>query len=138
MDQIWARTLTKYPTSPVSPHRAKIRFVNLRLQQFYGPRDHISKFPSLVIRACCQNQDELDLTAGTQFRDFIYIDDLVSAIDTIVANIETLGRFVEVDVGSEESVTVKEFVNAAHSISNSSTKLRFGAIPIRASSRVCC
>lgn len=109
-----------------------IRFVNIRLEHFYGPDDDPTKFSAHVINNCLHNVPELKLTAGEQKRDFIYIDDVVSAYMILL---EEMGRsdctFVEFDVGSGQSISIREFVETAHRLTASCTYLAFGAIPYR-------
>ena len=110
----------------------KIRFVNIRLEHFYGPCDDQSKFTTHVINSCLTNVPELKLTLGEQRRDFIYIDDVVSAYLVLLEKIDSIkGSFMEFDVGSGQSVSIREFVEAVHRLTISNTYLAFGALPYR-------
>jgi nucleoside-diphosphate-sugar epimerase len=113
----------------------KIEFINMRLEHFYGSGDDNSKFTSFVINKCIANEDILQLTPGEQKRDFIYIDDVVSAYMTVLekTNINKNKWFDEYDVGSGNSVTIKEFVQTVHRLTNSKIELNFGALPYRKS-----
>jgi len=112
--------------------RNKIEFINMRLEHFYGPGDDDSKFTSYVINACIQNQPTLELTLGEQKRDFIYIDDVVSAYIAVLNSSNKLGNwFSEYDVGSGKSVTIRKFVETVHQLTNSTTVLKFGAVKYR-------
>lgn len=110
---------------------SKLRFINILLQHMYGPADDKTKFTTHVIWSCKCNVAELNLTAGTQIRDFIYIDDVVSAYATIVDKSNTLGPSVALEVGSGDGVPVREFVETVHRLTGSSTQLNFGALPFR-------
>lgn len=110
----------------------QIRFANIRLEHFYGPDDDPVKFSTYVINSCLQNVPELNLTRGEQRRDFIYIDDVVEAYALLMAHIHGMeGTFLEFDVGSGNSVTIREFVETVHRLSGSATRLNFGALPYR-------
>lgn len=110
----------------------KIRFANLRLEHFYGPDDDPTKFSAYVINSCLANVPELRLTKGEQKRDFIYIDDVVSAYLVLLKKLDSIDdKFVEFDVGSGRSVSIKNFVETAHRLVASKTHLAFGAIPYR-------
>lgn len=110
----------------------KITFWNLRLEHFYGPGDDATKFTAHVINSCLNNVPELNLTLGEQRRDFIHIDDVVSAYMILLANIEKSDKtLMEFDVGSGSSVSIREFVESVHAITQSSTRLNFGALPYR-------
>ncbi|MDB4797085.1 NAD-dependent epimerase/dehydratase [bacterium] len=110
----------------------KIRFINMRLEHFYGPEDEDSKFTTHVINSCLRNVPELKLTLGEQKRDFIYIDDVVSAYLIIL---DKLGQFPDIfnefDVGSGAEVSIRDFVEKVHHITGSKTQLVFGSLPYR-------
>lgn len=110
----------------------KIRFVNLRLEHMYGPGDDASKFTTHVIKSCLAHVSHLDLTAGEQKRDFVFIDDVVSAYGTLLQEVSSQqGAFQEYGIGSGQAVTIREFVETAHKAANSKTRLNFGAVPYR-------
>ena len=109
----------------------KINFINMRLEQIYGAGDDDSKFTSLVVHSCINNVEKLDLTDGKQLRDFVYIKDVISAYKTIIDNIENQIGYQDYEVGFGKAVRIKDFVNIVHQITNSKTKLNFGAIPYR-------
>lgn len=106
------------------------QFINIALEHFYGPEDDSSKFTSYVINSCLKGED-LQLTSGEQQRDFIYIDDVVSAYEIIISNIAKLEHFETIPVGSGECPTVRRFVEAIHACAHSKSKLKFGAIDLR-------
>jgi CDP-paratose synthetase len=110
----------------------KIRFGNIRLEHFYGPDDDPTKFSAYVINSCGSNSPELKLTKGEQKRDFIYIDDVVSAYLVLLEKMDSFSNsFVEFDVGSGHSVSIREFVETVHRLTDSKTHLAFGAISYR-------
>lgn len=110
---------------------SQLRFINVKLHHMYGPGDDETKFTTQVINACRRNQSDLDLTAGTQARDFIYVDDVVSAYASILDNAETFIGSADIEVGSGVALTVREFAETAHRLTESSTQLNFGALPTR-------
>lgn len=113
--------------------RSELKFINLKLEHFFGPNDDASKFTTHVINSCLANTDELKLTLGEQKRDFIYISDVVSAYHLMLDKWKGLpDHYAEFEVGSGHAITIREFVETAHRLANSSTKLLFGAIPYRA------
>lgn len=110
----------------------KIRFLNLKLEHFYGSGDDDTKFTTHVINSCLKDAPELRLTPGEQKRDFIYIDDVVAAYMLLLEKQESLADwFVEFDVGSGEAVTIRRFVELVHQLTASKTYLNFGAHPYR-------
>lgn len=111
--------------------RGKIRFVNLRLFHLYGPGDGPEKFVSAIIRDCMRD-DTIDLTEGLQRRDFIFVEDAVSAVNCVLA--EESGKpigYVHYDVGTGNSCSIREFVEAIKRLSSSRSILNFGSLPSR-------
>ncbi len=110
---------------------ARFRFVNVLLQHMYGPGDNVEKFTAHVLRACHEGQPELKLTEGKQMRDFIYIDDVVSALTVLVNQRAQLEIAPDIEIGLGLAHSIREFVEMAHRLTVSSTKLLFGALPYR-------
>jgi CDP-paratose synthetase len=109
-----------------------LRFTDVKLQHMYGPGDDISKFTGHVVASCADDRPELTLTAGDQLRDFIYIDDVVSAYEVLVASAAKLETAEAVEVGSGVALPLRTFVETVHQLAGSRTALRFGALPKRA------
>lgn len=107
-----------------------IRFINILLQHIYGPNDDISKFSTYIINSCYFNVNELNLTAGEQIRDFIFIEDAVSAIKTVINKIDQIS-FNEIEVGSGEEIKIRDFVKSVQKITGSNIKINFGALQYR-------
>jgi CDP-paratose synthetase len=120
----WGRTL-------VAQSLGKLQFVNVQLQHIYGPGDDTSKFTTHVLHACHRNDPQLKLTAGEQARDFIYIDDVVSAYSVLLEKRSLLESIVEVEVGSGSAPTLRKFVETARRLTASRTELLFGVLPYR-------
>lgn len=116
----------------------QLRFVNVLLQHMYGPGDDASKFTTHVLHACQRNDPVLKLTAGEQARDFIYIDDVVSAYDALLTQCHQLDAILDIEVGSGVAPTIRQFVETAHRLTASRTELLFGALPYRANEAMHC
>jgi CDP-paratose synthetase len=112
-------------------HPSQLRFINVLLQHMYGPGDDLSKFTTHVINACHHNEKTLNLTAGDQRRDFIYIDDVVSAYSTLLQQRDKLEKTLDIEVGTGVSTSIREFVQTVHRLTSSCTELQFGALPYR-------
>ncbi len=109
----------------------KIGFVNLRLFHLYGPGDGGQKFVPAMIKRCLAGA-EIDLSDGQQKRDFIYIDDVVSALATVLeAELSMKKAYRHYDVGSGTSLSIKEFMETMQRVCDSGAKLNFGALPTR-------
>ena len=118
----------------LSIYSDKIKCVNLKLDHFYGPNDKPIKFIARVIQQLKNNVDHIDLTEGYQTRDFIYIDDIVSAFDIVIENEENFstGRINTFEVGTDVKTSIKDLVMIIKKeLKNETTKLNFGKIPLR-------
>lgn len=107
----------------------------------YGPLDDDNKFIYWVIKQLRQNVEEIDLTSGIQMRDFIYIDDIVEAYMTVIKNIEQFSSYEEFELGSGDSIEVKEFLKLVYNQMSQkqtvTTKLNFGAVEYRPKENMC-
>lgn len=108
-----------------------IYFINSKLEHIFGGNEDNSKFTSYIIKSCLANVKELALTHGRQLRDFIYVGDIVSAYLKILEQYKRVNNYQEYELGSGNTVTVREFVETVHKLSQSQTVLNFGAIPYR-------
>lgn len=107
-----------------------IHFLNVRLEHLYGPFDADSKFVSYVINRCLRDEPELSLTAGEQQRDFIFVEDAVSAYSVLLRHgIDGSNGFTEYQVGTGTATSIREFVELVHRMTRSKTVLKFGALP---------
>ena len=86
------------------------KMVNIKIEHMYGALDDENKFIYWLINKLKQNVEKIDLTSGVQKRDFIYIDDIVSAYEIIIQNINTFSNYEEFELGSGNSIEVKNFV----------------------------
>jgi nucleoside-diphosphate-sugar epimerase len=113
-----------------------IKVANMKLQHVYGPMDGKEKFIPWIVNCLSKNVIRIPLTIGTQLRDFIYIDDVVSAFMLIIEKEKTLSRYNEFDVGTGVLSSVKEFVTTLYESykaynPNVVTELGFGDVPLR-------
>ena len=110
----------------------KIRFVNIELQQMFGPGDDDSKFFTYVIQQCLNNKDTLPMTLGEQQRDFIYIDDVVSAYLLILEQASQQTEYwLRYELGSGQVISLRQYVETVKKLTGAKTKLDFGALPYR-------
>jgi len=106
---------------------------NIKIEHFFGPRDDDTKFVISIIKSFLNNSKEINLTKGTQKRDFVYVDDVVSAIKKILLySLKQKKGFDIFEVGSGTNVSIKRIVKLIKKLcDNNSTKLDFGKIPLR-------
>lgn len=108
---------------------AELQFVNLQLEHFYGPNAPRDQFLTWVIEKLKSNKP-LDLTTGTQKRDFVYIGDVLDVYEAVL-NREIAGTYVNIPVGTGEAPSIREVVEYLKECTHSNSELRFGAIPNR-------
>lgn len=125
----FADWLEALPASAVPPRDI------LLLEHFYGPGDDPSKFLTRVARACIAGEP-LELTAGTQERDFIQLDDVVAAILAVLDRPQPGCRSIA--VGSGTAVTIRTVVERLNRLAGGRSQLRFGAVPMRANEPARC
>jgi CDP-paratose synthetase len=111
----------------------KINIVNLKLHHVYGKNDNTSKFIPWFLIQLAENIPEIKLTECLVKRDFIYIDDVVNAYICILNNIDSINGFQEFEVGTGQSISLREFLIELKKIytaenPDSITVLNFGAI----------
>lgn len=110
----------------------EIKVINMQLEHFYGPGASSTNFISLMIERLKKNQPQIELTAGEQKRDFIYIDDVVNAYTHILSNISSIAdNYTSFQVCSGELCTIKNLMIELKTIINSNSSLNFGAVPYR-------
>lgn len=103
-------------------------FYNVKLENFYGSDEPKNRFLHSVVSKL-KNGSEVDLTEGKQRRDFIYIDDVLSAIQILIDNNDF--GYHDVSLGTEEGPTIREIVHTLKTLLNSKSVLNFGAIESR-------
>jgi CDP-paratose synthetase len=91
-----------------------INVINLKLEHVYGPKDDISKFVPWILEEFKKNVPEIKLTKGEQMRDFVYIYDVVDAFMKVIENVSNCLGYNEIDIGTGELVTLREFIENLH------------------------
>lgn len=108
-----------------------LHFVNMRLEHVYGPGDGKGKFIPYIVDSLLANKQFIGCTDCTQKRDFIYVDDVVSAFIAVLSENLTV-NYLECEVGTGTSISVKEFVETIKfNIPSSDSIFKFGSIPQR-------
>ncbi len=105
-----------------------LNFYNLLVEMFYGADEPEERFLSSIINKMKKNAD-IELTEGTQKRDLVHVEDVCQAVRLIMDS--GLKGYYDIPVGTGEGHTIRETVEYIHKKLNSSSKLLFGAIPMR-------
>lgn len=111
----------------------KIHCCNVKIEHFYGPGDDNSKFVINILHKILQKNNKIKLTKGNQKRDFIFINDVVTAIDKIIKfALKKNKGYSEFQIGTGKSISIKNFVKLLVKICNKKLSiLKFGSIPLR-------
>lgn len=107
--------------------------INISLEHFYGPFDDKTKFVSFIIDKFISEAKEIDLTLGEQKRDFIFIDDIISAFNIVIYNLDKMQLgFYEYEIGTTKQFKIKELIEIIKKLTgNINTKTNYGVIPYR-------
>jgi len=109
----------------------EIKFVNVILEHMYGERDDNSKFISSVIENVLKDK-KIKATKGEQKRDFIYVKDVVNAYLAVLDNIVNFNEnYMEFNIGTGQSVSLKDFVKIVEKITGKRANVKWGAIVYR-------
>ncbi|MFV8327802.1 NAD-dependent epimerase/dehydratase family protein [Flavobacterium sp. ZS1P14] len=124
-------TSKKYFLDYLSDCKDKLKIVNMRLEHVFGENDSNNKFVTNILNQLIQNKREILLTDGLQKRDFIYLEDVVSAYLKVLGKNKHLKDFTEFEVGRGESIKVRQFVEILSEVTHSKSELKFGALSAR-------
>jgi nucleoside-diphosphate-sugar epimerase len=110
----------------------EVKIINAVMGVMYGPQDNENKFAMQLIRKLLANVPEIDLTPGEQRRNFVHVEDASLAYRFIIQHQEYFApAMTELSVGSGSSISIRQFVDLIAEITDSRSRLNFGAIPYR-------
>lgn len=104
-----------------------MEFAWMRLFSTYGPGDNPGWLIPMMIQTMLRGQTA-DLTEGTQKWDYLYVDDVASAVTAVAATPTATGLF---NLGSGEPVQIRGLVEMIRDIIDPGLTLNFGAVPFR-------
>ena len=111
---------------------SKCKLINIKLFHMFGENDNPSKFVSKILKRILNNESSINLTEGTQKRDFIYIIDVVNAYKTIIDSLDKISeKNAEFEIGSGNSISIRDFVRLIKKFSKSKSVLKFGKLKTR-------
>lgn len=79
----------------------------VRLYQVYGPYQDINRFIPVAINSCKDNKN-FPCSHGRQFRDFLYISDLIDAIFLILKKPKAQGEII--NLGNGKPLKIKNII----------------------------
>lgn len=107
----------------------KVQFINMELQNFYGPSEPENRFLPDCIHKLKRNQPVL-LTSGEQLRDFVFVEDVLDAVMLVIHH-EELPGYLDLPIGTGEAPSIREMVQYLKKLLGSESQLQFGAVPSR-------
>ena len=110
----------------------EISFIEPRFFSVYGPGDYENSLIMSTIKKM-MNGIACDLTECTWKWNYLYIDDAVEGLLSLIKHNCADGAY---NLASNDTRPLKEFVLEMKSVLNSSSELKFGSLPIAASSVV--
>ncbi|MBI2027134.1 MAG: GDP-mannose 4,6-dehydratase [Deltaproteobacteria bacterium] len=137
----FVESLTPFPISPYAIGKysgelyARMKWhvhhkpiVVVRPFNAFGPfQSSRAIIPELILK-CLKGEDVLT-TQGIQTRDFNYILNLIDAFKKAAFNEKAVGEII--NIGSGEDISISDLTKLIHKLSESSSKLKIGALPHR-------
>ncbi len=99
----------------------------LRLYLTYGPKQDLNRLIPITINSCLNNK-RFPCSHGIQFRDFVYIDDVVRAIFNAIKYKKAQGQVI--NIGTGKPIQIKNIIKMILNISKGG-KPQFGMINLR-------
>ena len=117
----WAKQLNDY-----------MQVINLKIGVLFGPMDNSDKFTPSMIRRLLANEARIDLTLGEQKRNFLYVEEAARIYRLVLESINNIPLgFNEFNIGSDETHSIRDYIEWLHSLTQSRSCLKFGALPYR-------
>ncbi len=108
-------------------HKKNFPCTVLRLYQVYGPLQDYNRFITFIIKSCINNVN-FPCSHGNQFRDFIYVSDVVEAIIKSLVKRESKGKII--NIGSGKVKKIKNVIEIIRRLVKGG-KPKYGAIKLR-------
>lgn len=127
-------TLSKYQFYEwLEKFSEKITCINIKIEHFYGPGDNKTKFVIKNLIDLINKKKDIKLTKGKQKRDFIYIDDVISAFEEIIKWSKNKSKGIyNFEIGTKKLTSIENFMKLLKKLThNNNTNLKFGSIPYR-------
>jgi dTDP-glucose 4,6-dehydratase len=101
--------------------------VILRIYQIYGPNQDYNRFIPIIINSCRKNV-QFPCSSGEQYRDFLYVDDFVSAVFFSINHNKAIGKIINIGLG--KPLKIKKIIQMIVKIYKKGKPL-FGKIKLR-------
>ncbi|MCB0328000.1 MAG: NAD(P)-dependent oxidoreductase [Bdellovibrionales bacterium] len=107
--------------------------INIVLQYIYGESEPQGRLVRSLVEVSYEQNGAFPMSPGEQRRDFIHIDDVVAAFESLVSSLSELPNgFTQLDLGTGSAVSLRELVALIQNLNpKSSADFQFGALPYR-------
>jgi len=135
-----------HPVDPVSPYSATkaavtamatylskamdVPIVTMRPFITYGPGQVHDTLIPFLIKGVLQKKT-VELTEGLQYRDFVFVDDLVSCYLAVIEQAESVTSPNLFNVGTGQKTRVRDVIETIADLMNGQAYLKIGARPMR-------
>jgi len=107
----------------------EITFLNFKLYHLYGPGDSDDKFiPQIILK--CLSGEHIYLESGLQYRDFVYLDDVVEAIK-VSTKINFSPGYHDLSIKSGKVFSIINVVNIINKLCGNRSKINLNGRHMR-------
>ena len=140
IDTLLPREVSTYADSKylfrevLKQHSSQIQISNICLESFYGPGNYQHSFINNVINKLISDTSIIPLTQGSQIRSFVYISDVLNAIELILKSSDNgpNNQMIEYNLCGSEAVSIKATIELICNISNAKIdRFHFGGVATR-------
>ncbi|MDO4921596.1 MAG: NAD-dependent epimerase/dehydratase family protein [Phascolarctobacterium sp.] len=112
--------------------RDSIRVIWGRVFSIYGKGDYENTLLMSSIRKMLNN-DPIDMTEGTQYWNYLYVEDLAKILVKLAYDNSARGIY---NLASNDTRMLKDYILELKEIIKSKSKINFGAVPYRSEGKV--
>lgn len=105
--------------------KTDMSFIHMRIFSIFGNNDRNTTILSALLSSIKENND-FDMTTCKKKWNFLYINDYVKIIEKIIEKVDDKENFVTMDIASDDTRTLRNFIIEAHKVLKSKIKLHFG------------
>ena len=109
-----------------------VRVIWGRIFSIYGKGDYENTLIMSSIRKM-QSNEPIDMTEGTQYWNYLYVEDLAKILVELKNNNEARGIY---NLASDDTRMLKDYILDLKSVLHSDSIINFGAVPYRAEGKV--
>ena len=124
---IYGKSKLKATQHLLNHTKQKIPFVVLRFYQIYGPYQSVNRLIPFVIDSSLKDR-QFKCSPGHQLRDFLFVNDAISAVMKSLKNKNCVGKVLNIGMG--KGVKVRKLINSITKYTNKGTPV-FNKVKLR-------